>query len=750
MKKCFLILFTLALVTPIAAQNWNDVYSKELEAEEYLYAKNFEKAAQKYKEALKLVPTSNNLKYKIGYSYLLTFDKKNLAIEFLEQASNGVSADYDARKIKEENAPPEALYHLGRAYQITNQFDKAISVFTKYKEMLNSTDPFIKNVDNRIESCRNAPRLLANEQSVKKTNLGETINNKNANFNAVISGDGRTMAYTTLGSKGYDVYVVKKKGDVWDKPRRITDDIRGSFLKTTSISYDGSWLYFVDDFAPVANIYDSFFEEGWVKAKKLGKPINSKFNDTHAAISPDGKTLYFTSDRPGGQGGLDIYKSSLDEKKGKWGEPVNLGSQINTEYNENTPFVSPDGKYLFFSSEGHKSIGGYDIYYVDLNGAGSPVNLGYPINNSDDNLFYFPETLTRGYMARVEEGNIGPLDLYQIQIVPTVNLVAKLTTTDNSTISNLSSAKIKITESENSQQVAELTPERGSSSVSKTLQHGIYRIEAKVDGFVDFAGTIILDERSGKPVHNFDIALSPIPKEPEPQIAIQQELPVENVIAEENKNRNVEVKKEEKPPVVEAKPKEEPKPKPKPKEEPKPKVEPKPKPKETPTRAALVAETAIEGQYTVQIMALLIPVPETHFKNISGVAVEKGNDGYYRYFFGSASTRAEALEIQKQLKDLGYKNTFVKKHRADTRTTKPTQGELADSKPQGNYTIQIFALKKPVEANKLANVPDLTVVQGDDSYYRYFSGSYSSFSQANSDLPRIVQMGYKGAFIRKR
>jgi len=386
MVRWFILLSFLLLSNVLPAQNWNLIYQRELEAEEFLIDKQYERAAKKYEDALKLIPTSANLKFKVGSVYLLTPTKKHLALNFLKEAAKGASTEFNPRAIKEEAAPIDAWYQLGRALQMDNQFTEAIAAFEKFKSLLDPSDPFVTNVNKRIESCRNAPQLMADEQGLETINLGNIINSKDANFNAVVSGDGTTLAYTRQGNRGYEVYVAKRKGDAWERPRRITDDIRGGFLKTASLSYDGTWLYLVDDFASTQSIYDTFYDEGWVRSKRLKKPITSKFNESHAAVSPDGKTLYFTSDRPGGRGGLDIYKSTQDSR-GRWGDPVNLGPRVNTELDEDTPFLTPDGRYLFFSSQGHNSIGGFDIFYVDLNGSGEPINLGYPVNDAGDNLF---------------------------------------------------------------------------------------------------------------------------------------------------------------------------------------------------------------------------------------------------------------------------------------------------------------------------------------------------------------------------
>ena len=147
--------------------------------------------------------------------------------------------------------------------------------------------------------------------------------------------------------------------------------------------YDGTilYLYKTDNFD--GNIYSAEYVNGnWTPIKKLNKNINTKFYESHAAISSDGKKLYFTSNRDGGYGGLDIYVSEKDAS-GDWGPAINLGNTINTPYNEDTPFITLNDSLLYFSSEGHNGMGGYDIFRSDKSEAGwnAPENLGFPVNS---------------------------------------------------------------------------------------------------------------------------------------------------------------------------------------------------------------------------------------------------------------------------------------------------------------------------------------------------------------------------------
>ncbi|MDD4672801.1 MAG: hypothetical protein PHI03_07680 [Bacteroidales bacterium] len=727
----FLLLIVLVLQSIFTySQNWNLIYTKELEAEDYLYDKQYDKAIKKYGEALKMAPTSANLKFKIGMCYLSTADKRHLALDFFKEAAENASIDFDPRAIKELRSPIEAHYYLGVVYQINEQFQEAIASFNRFRSFLESDDPRIKEVENRIQTCRIAPSLIAERIGVSSENLGNKINDEDQNFNAVISGDGSTMAYTTQKGGRYDIYVSRKKDGEWQKARRITDDIRGGFLKTSSLSYDGTWLYLVDDFSPKKQIYDTFYDEIWVRSKKLKKPITSKkFNETHAAVSPDGKTLYFASDRDEGHGGLDIYKATLDDKE-RWGNVVNLGPRVNTEFDEDTPFVTPDGMYLFFSSQGHSSIGGYDIFYIDLEGSGEPVNLGYPINNPDDNLFYYPLSLTSGLMALSNPDALGPQDIYEMTIIPLVNINGNIAVVGEEP-QDASSVKISIFDAESIEPVAEISKSVAEKTFSKKLLPGEYRVEAKADGFEDFE--TVLAVASDATNQSLDVNLISLFKEPEEEPALAL---IEDVVEELAEEVKEEVKEEVEEEIVEKPVEPEPAPQPQP--------EPQPEPKPQPQPVAVDNIQPSEGLFTVQIMALIVPVPESHFKNIEGLTITKGSDGYNRYTVGVVSTRSEAAEIQQKLRALGYKDSFVK------RFTLSTASSAEAAKPQTDdlFGIQVLALKKPLGSNQYKGT-DVTVVQGDDGFYRYFAGQYSTYQQACNDLNRVINLGHKNAFIKR-
>jgi len=159
----------------------------------------------------------------------------------------------------------------------------------------------------------------------------------------------------------------------------------------------------------------------------LSDKINSESFEMHASTTKDGNILYFTSNRDGGYGGFDIYKSFKDEN-GEWSEPENLGSTINTAFDEATPFITENREKLYFSSKGHKNMGGYDIFYSERNNNtwSKPVNMGYPINTTDNDKFFFP--LKNGkiaYYPKIKPDNYGKTDIYKLELYKRENIPAQ-------------------------------------------------------------------------------------------------------------------------------------------------------------------------------------------------------------------------------------------------------------------------------------------------------------------------------------
>ena len=387
------------------------------DAEYFIASKLYKEAADNYIRILQELPDNANLQFRIGYSFLNADGFTHEAISYLEKASDNVSMDITRGSLREVSAPPEAILLLGFAYQQNNQFEKAKEAYKRFREIIPEGDERELIADQYLQSIDHALDFMDKPLQVDKVNLGRNINSSYANLNAVVSGDGQTMVFTRISGSGFDVFVVRRRGDQWGRPVNISSQLRRDFLMSTDLSYDGSVLYLIYYLPDRSDIYTSEFEDGeWGRARSIGRRVNSRNNETHASVSSDGTTLYFTSDRDGGYGGLDIYQAKLDSR-GRWRDVENIGPEINTPFNEDTPFITNDNRYLFFSSEGHNSMGGYDVFYVDMDDHSRVHNLGYPVNTTGDDIFYFPVDEGRtGYISYHDENGIGSKDIFRVTI----------------------------------------------------------------------------------------------------------------------------------------------------------------------------------------------------------------------------------------------------------------------------------------------------------------------------------------------
>ena len=419
----FLSVIIFVFITTLGfAQSRSNAEETYRDANAYFYFEDYEEALALYLSIYDEFPDNANLDYRIGVCYLNVAGNRDRAIDYLERAVKNITPRYSESSIREKRAPTDALFYLGNAYFINNKLDKASQAYEEFKSNIRRERQYdMDYLNHQVEAIERSRVIQKYPVNFLRSNLGSDINNRFSNYNPVISADGKTLAYTTNERFYQAIMVSKKEGDRWGRPRNITLDlvIDGN-CSTLSLSYDGTELYLFKDDDHVGNIYVTNLVDGaWTPIRKLNENINTEFYETHASISADGKKLYFASNRMGGYGDLDLYVSERT-KNGDWGPAKNLGDQINTRFNENTPFITADGKTLFFSSDGHHGVGGYDIFFSNRLADGSwsqPVNLGYPLNTADDNLFYQPiGDGALGLMAVFDPHGFGEKDITQVEI----------------------------------------------------------------------------------------------------------------------------------------------------------------------------------------------------------------------------------------------------------------------------------------------------------------------------------------------
>ena len=422
MKRVFTLFSFLLIVASLNGQ---------YDPKENFYDAEFFYAEEDYAEALYAFTKvynagyedNANINYRIGACMLQIEGKKTEAIPFLEKATENITTKYREGRFNETNAPTDAYLLLGNAYRINNQFDEAEKNYRKFLEYeKEGTSPY-HYANLQIAACDIARDAIQKKEKYSVGTLGQINMIRAPVYNPVVSGDLNTFAFMGRQKFYNGVYVSRRQEGKWQKPYNITPSIQSDGNQTVlALSHDGNrmLLSWADQFE--SDIWIAEYRDGrWYRSEPLPKPINTKFYESHACFTPDGNTIYFSSNRSESIGEMDIFKCTKNED-GTWGELELLGEIINTPLNEEYPFVSPDGKKLYFSSQGHAGIGGFDIFYCKINDDGTygkPVNLGYPLNTADDDFAFVPKALDYdNYLTMYSRGEEDQVDLFRFEWIP--------------------------------------------------------------------------------------------------------------------------------------------------------------------------------------------------------------------------------------------------------------------------------------------------------------------------------------------
>lgn len=378
-------------------------------------------------------PTNMNLAFKLGICFLSSRKDRAQAIPNLSKAVTETTDNYNGSSHKEKSAPLVAFKYLGDAYHLNSEFDKAIDAYTKFIAVAkgNKNSAMVAEAKRRIEMCNVGKVLCANPVKLKIENLGSNVNSPYADYSLVLTADQQTMFFTSRrpestggqkdadGNNMEDLYMSEKTQTGWAKATNAGSKINSEWHEASvGISPDGQTILIYKDDEGDGNIYSTSLEgDIWSKPVKLNDNINTKNWEPSAFISADGNTLFFTSDKPGGFGGRDLY-SSKRGSDGDWDKAVNMGPNINTKYDEDSPFIHHNSHALSFSSNGHNTMGGFDIFTSLLSEDGTwsqPINAGCPINTPDDDIYYVmsPDNL-KAYVSSYREGGFGEKDNYMI------------------------------------------------------------------------------------------------------------------------------------------------------------------------------------------------------------------------------------------------------------------------------------------------------------------------------------------------
>lgn len=331
---------------------------------------------------------------------------------------------------------PEVQFYFGIIYHLTGNFEEAINCYTKYKAMLPKYRTIQDaEVEYHISCSKNAQEFIGKPHLALIKNLGNVINSKYPDYVPLITPDESVLYFTSRRDGGVgnlkdvynnyyeDVYMSLKGDDgKWTTPKNIGAPINtNTHDACVALSFDGNemMIYRTASDMITGDLYTcKTSTTGWAEPKKLGPEINTPHIETSACFSNDTSVIFFSSNKPGGFGGKDLYRIKK-LPNGHWSTPMNLGPKVNTDKDEDAPYFHPDGVTLYFSSRGHNTMGDYDIFKTTWDNENNQFtkveNLGYPINTvNNDNFFVLNASGTRGYYSSFREDSYGGSDIYVI------------------------------------------------------------------------------------------------------------------------------------------------------------------------------------------------------------------------------------------------------------------------------------------------------------------------------------------------
>lgn len=421
--KIFCLSIGIFSYTLTNSQTSKDIKKLSNSAEYKFKAENYEEALEDYLQLVAEDPKSVNFNYNLAVCYLNSNINKAKAVPYLEIV------------VRNEGHNPKADFLLGRAYQYANRFDDAMSSFEKYKLKAKKEDPILNELELEIQHCINGKELIKYPIDVTFHNIGKSINSEYPDYYPFVTEEEAYMVYNSKRPKDKDakkldngqflnsIYISKVVNGEYTESDIVGEPICAGNSGEEVIGMNAKGdilLIYKANLKGEGKIYFTHLnKEGqFTKLEALPNEINGTGEVISACINNDATTIYFASDRKGGFGGTDIYYSNK-LPNGKWSEAKNLGKEINTKYDEDFPNLSPDGKNLYFSSKGHSSMGGYDIFKASLSAETNvfekPINLGYPINTSyDDHNFRISKNGRYGYVAALKGQGMGDYDIYRV------------------------------------------------------------------------------------------------------------------------------------------------------------------------------------------------------------------------------------------------------------------------------------------------------------------------------------------------
>lgn len=817
--RLVLTILTLSIYLNGVCQNQATLRAYFDDADYDLSQEDYSNALVKLLKIYNVDSTNANVNYFIGVCYLNSVDNKKKALKFLLKSSSHVSPNYQSETFNEKNAPYDVYNQLGDAFAYSYKFDLAIGSYNRFYKTIKKNDHALKEaIERKIRSCEFGKLIIANPMMVEKKNL-TSINSIMSDFNPILTPDQKLLFFTAEQgtSKPEDEKLIfksiNKKGK-WEVPVNYTRKLSQEGIMITSfLSRDGKSMLLIEDEENRNSIYETKLQQNiWVTPKKLPKKINSGNIQPDAFLTKDGKTMYFSSNKKGGFGGLDIYKSV--KKIGEWEEPVNLGPIINTPFDDINPKILDDNSLLFFSSKGHSSMGGFDVFYSKLNADGSwgePENMGYPFNTPDNETDYWPvKDGFSGYMSRYEESGVGEKDIYFMTVTPAkenltaTNLSSKIISKDTSNLSQIINSNnnnntdtnirniansndtsslmtilIKATrnplESAYLREIEGVRAYRGQDSViryyygqyrsfeeaskdfDKILKIGFYSAQLKnlkEDTLYYYATSdLFFGQDSSDIVADYteNIIINDSTDFTDIKEATEKK-------GSNNNKQNEALKKDS--------------------------LEEKEKQKEIEKKQIIETEVTVNYSakllneitdklvkatgdiFTIQISTLPKAGNIEYFKNIPYTTEHDCKDGKFRYSTGVFDNIEDARKYLEEMKTKGYPDAYVVNfNKARIRfyndditehiqtynlNYEGTQTTTPEVKEEEKlYSIQIASSIKPAEDVYFKGVTDVKEKLAKNGFYKYYYGKFSGYKNAKIELEKTRELGYKDAFIIK-
>lgn len=475
------------------------------DAEEHFKNYNFVMALPMFKELVKREPLEYQYHYKLGLCYLYTWIDKKAAVPYLEKA------------VKDPKIKHDAWYWLGRAYHLAGEYAKAVQALEKYKTLVAKDKAELEKADHLIQQIHNAELLIKYPVNITFANAGPEVNSEFPDYYPWITQDEQTIFFTSrrkgshassVEADGYyssdGLYATVLDGK-WAKAQNLGNGINTSLdEQVVGIKPDGSQLMiYIDHIDQLEDLYKTFRKgPSWAKITPIGENVNKEKEYSGSIFeTEDGPVLYFVRRDPKTSvGEKDIYTARM-LPTGQWGIPQNIGSKINTKYNEEFPWLSTDGRTLYFSSEGHSSMGGYDLFKSvwddEKKEWSEPINLGYPLNTADDEvqISILPDNRA-GYISAVRPEGMGDRDIYRIKFEDNdqkFNVYRGRIIRSDSASKEIVQATITAVNQKTNDEISFIS-NKNTGRYIMALLPGIYKVKISADGYQEIDETIVVYE----------------------------------------------------------------------------------------------------------------------------------------------------------------------------------------------------------------------------------------------------------------